>query len=439
MKQTIDIDSVKSIHFIGIGGIGMSALARHFLSEKKVVSGSDATLSDITKKLAEEGVLIYSEQSVDNIAKDAELVVYTEAITKGSDGWTELQAAKKAGIPTINYFEALGLAMNPYYLIAVAGTHGKTTTTAMTTELFEMAEKDPTAVIGSLRAKTKSNYRAGKSKYAIVEACEYKEDFLSLRPDVLVITNLEHDHVDYYETLADVQKAFRKLIEQVNENGVVITDTSSPTIAPILEDCPVKVIDYKTQLDISLHLKQPGVHNLQNAAAALTVAKHEGLDMENAKTAIEGFTGTWRRFEYKGILNGAPVYDDYAHHPTEIKMALSAMREAHPEQRIVAVFEPHTYTRTVALFKEFAQAFAGADEMVVVPIYAAREENTTGVSSRELAVQAIEYAPHTRFAESLEAAESELRQTMAISSRPSTLRTRLVIFDLPSTRPFIRS
>lgn len=388
----------------------MSALARHFLSEKKVVSGSDGTLSDITKKLAEEGVLIYSEQSADNIVKDVELVVYTEAITKGSDGWPELQAAKKAGIPTINYFEALGLAMNPYYLIAVAGTHGKTTTTAMITEIFEAVEKDPTAVIGSLRAKTKSNYRAGKSKYAIVEACEYKEDFLHLQPDVLVITNIEHEHVDYYPKLEDVQKAFRKLIEQVDEKGVVITDTKSPTIAPILEDCPVEVIDYNSFLDLSLHLKQPGIHNQQNAAAALAVTKREKLNMDDAKNALQNFAGTWRRFEYKGILNGAPVYDDYAHHPTEIKMSLKAMREAHPEQRIIAVFQPHTYTRTVAMFKEFAKAFAGADEMILVPIYAAREENTTGVSSRELAVQAIEYAPHTRFSESLEAAESELRQ-----------------------------
>lgn len=408
----MDVTNIKRIHFIGIGGIGMSALARHFLSEKKAVSGSDGTLSDITKKLAEEGILIYSEQSPDNITKDVELVVYTEAITKGSDGWPELQAAQKAGIPTINYFEALGLAMNPYYLIAVAGTHGKTTTTAMLTEIFEAAGKDPTAVIGSLRAKTKSNYRAGKSKYAIVEACEYKEDFLHLRPDVLVITNIEHEHVDYYPTLSDVQKAFRKLIEQVDEKGVVITDPTSPTIAPILEDCPVEVIDYNSQLDLSLHLKQPGVHNLLNASAALAVTKHEKLNIDEAKTALQNFAGTWRRFEYKGILNGAPVYDDYAHHPTEIKMTLKAMCEAHPEQRIVAVFQPHTYTRTVALFKDFAKAFAGADEMIIVPIYAAREENTTGISSRELAVKSLEYAPKTRFSESLEAAETELRKTI---------------------------
>lgn len=409
-NKDISLNDIKNIHFIGIGGIGMSALARHFLSEKKTVSGSNDVLSDITKKLSEEGVQIFSEQSADNINKKIDLVVYTEAVNRHTAGWPELKAAKDAGIPTINYFEALGLAMNPYYLIAVAGTHGKTTTTAMLTEIFETAGKDPTAVIGSLRAKTKSNYRAGKSKYAIVEACEYKKDFLHLKPDVLVITNVEYDHVDYYKDLADVQSAFRKLIEQVNEGGVVITDTKSETIAPILKDAPVEIVDYNEQLDLGLSLKQPGVHNRLNAAAALSVAKYEKLNLEEAKEALTNFTGTWRRFEYKGSLNGAPVYDDYAHHPTAITMTLSAMREAHPEQRIVAVFQPHTYSRTVALFKDFAKAFAGADEMILVPIYAAREENTTGITSRELAVQALEYAPRTRFSESLEVAESELRQ-----------------------------
>ncbi len=412
MKHTIDIDSINRIHFIGIGGIGMSALARHFVFEKKQVSGSDRTLSDITKKLSEEGVQVFGEQVADNITDDIELVVYTEAVVRGSEGWSELQAAKKSGIPTVNYFEALGIAMNPYYLIAIAGTHGKTTTTAMLTEIFENAEKDPTSVIGSLRAKTKSNYRAGKSKYAIVEACEYKRDFLHLKPDVLVITNLEHEHVDYYETLEDVQKAFRKFAEQVDEKGVIITDTKSQTIAPILNDLEVEVIDYNSQLDLSIHLKQPGLHNHLNAAAALAVAKHEGINMDDAKESLHNFTGTWRRFEYKGTLNGAPVYDDYAHHPTAIKATLAAAKEAHPEQRIVAIFQPHTFTRTVALFKDFAKAFAGADETILVPIYSAREENTTGVSSRELAVQAIEYAPNTRYADSFEQAEEELRSNI---------------------------
>lgn len=404
--MNIQLNEINHIHFIGIGGIGMSALARHFKHEKKVVSGSDKSLSDITKKLIDEGVQVFAEQVASNISDSIDLIVYTEAMSSDHE---EMVAAKKLGVPMVNYFEALGIAMNPYYLIAIAGTHGKTTTTAMTTEIFEVVEKDPTAVIGSLRAKTKNNYRAGKSKYAIVEACEYRRDFLFLKPDVLVITNLEHDHVDYYKDLKDVQKAFRELIEQVNEGGVVITDTKNPNIAPILKDAPVQVVDYTEYLDFGMELKLPGVHNRMNAAAAIAVAKYEKISVDEAKKALKDFSGTWRRFEFKGLCNGAVIYDDYAHHPTAIAVTLQAAHELYPDKRIIGVFEPHTYTRTAKLFKEFAKSFAGADEMLLVPIYAAREDNVSGVTSRELAVQAIQYAPNTRFVDSLELAAEELK------------------------------
>ncbi|MCA9357337.1 hypothetical protein KC872_03935, partial [Candidatus Kaiserbacteria bacterium] len=287
----INLNEISRIHLIGIGGIGMSALARHFLTEKKQVSGSDRSLSTITKTLDSEGIQVFGEQVASNISKDIELVVYTAAVTEGSDGWAELEQAKKLKIPCVSYFEALGMAMNPYYLIAVAGTHGKTTTTAMLTEIFEQAGKDPTAVIGSLRAKTKSNYRAGKSKFAIVEACEYKRDFLHLTPDVLVITNIEFDHVDYYKDLSDVQSAFREMIDRVNENGVVITNAKDPRIAPVIEGIKVPVINYMSSLDLELKLKQPGMHNRINAAAALATARHEKLDMEQAKESLINFTG----------------------------------------------------------------------------------------------------------------------------------------------------
>lgn len=264
----------------------MSALARHFLTEKKKVSGSDRELSDLTKDLNSEGIQIFAEHAKSNITKEIELVVYTEAVNEKSEGYIELQEAKKLKIPTLNYFEALGLAMNPYYLIAVAGTHGKTTTTAMLTDIFEFADKDPTAVIGSLRAKTKKNYRAGKSKYAIVEACEYKRDFLHLKPDVLVITNIEYDHVDYYSDLKDVQSAFRSLAEQVHETGVVIANSTEPNVAPVVEGLSVPVVNYVSQIDLNLDLKQPGLHNRLNAAASTAVAKHEKLNMEKVSEAL---------------------------------------------------------------------------------------------------------------------------------------------------------
>ncbi|MCA9362911.1 UDP-N-acetylmuramate--L-alanine ligase [Candidatus Kaiserbacteria bacterium] len=407
--STLNIDKINRIHFIGIGGIGVSALARHFLSEKKVVSGSDWNLTDITKQLNTEGVQIYGEQVADNITRDIELIIYTEAMSPDQD---EMRAAKKSGIPMVNYFEALGLAMNPYYLIAVAGTHGKTTTTAMITDIFENAEKDPTAVVGSLRAKTKSNYRAGKSKYAIVEACEYKKDFLHLKPEILVITNIEHEHVDCYSDLHEVQKAFRQLAAQVSETGVVIADTSDPNVKPVIEGLEVTVINYLENLDPELELKQPGIHNRLNAAAALTVAKHEKLDFVAAKEALRSFSGTWRRFEYKGELNGALVYDDYAHHPTEIMASIGSARELYPDKKLTIVFQPHTYTRTKELFSDFAKAVGLADEVIFLPIYAAREENVSGVSSRELSVKALEFTKASSFVESFAEVESILRKKL---------------------------
>lgn len=387
----------------------MSALARFFLNEKKEVSGSDRALTPITKALDTEGIKIYGEQRSSNITKDIELIIYTEAMSPEHE---EMIAASNLGVPMVNYFEALGLVANPYYLIAVAGTHGKTTTTAMLTDIFEYQGKDPTTVVGSLRAKTGSNFRAGKSKYAIVEACEYKRDFLFLQPDVLIITNIEHEHTDYYKDLADVQSAFREMIERVNEGGVVVTNTKDPAIAPILEDCPVKVIDYNEYLDLSLKLRQPGLHNRMNAAAALAVAKNEKLSTDEGKVALEQFAGTWRRFEFKGEVNGAVVYDDYGHHPTEIKATIEGARELYPERRLVLIFEPHTYTRTAALFNDFAKVFADADEVILLPIYAARDEDPHGVTSRELAVKALEYNKHVAFVKDYDEVVMQLHTTI---------------------------
>lgn len=408
----VQLEKKNRIHFIGIGGIGMSALARFMVAEKKQVSGSDRALTPLTKSLAAEGIQVMSPQSPYNITKDIDLVVYTEAVTEGSEGWAELERAKELRIPCVNLFEADGLAFNPYYLVAIAGTHGKTTTTAMITDIFEAAEKDPTAIIGSLRAKTKSNMRYGKSKYAIIEACEYKKDFLHLTPDVLVITNIELDHVDFYKDLAAVQDAFRELIERVNEDGIIVADTSDKNVIPVLEGCTKKIIDYKQFLDLNMALKLPGIHNRLNAAAALAAASTQKIAPEVAREALEQFAGTWRRFEYKGDCNGAPVYDDYAHHPTAISLTVAAARELYPDKKVTIIFEPHTYSRTAQLFNDFARALATADRVILLPIFAAREENKWGVSSRELAVKTLEYTRNVRFATSKEEVEHELRQTL---------------------------
>ncbi|MEM9337036.1 MAG: Mur ligase domain-containing protein [Patescibacteria group bacterium] len=398
---------VKNIHFIGIGGIGMSALARLAKFEKISVSGSDVVDSDLLAALEAEGMTIFREQGAENIDPNVDLFVYTEAM---SQHHPELLAARATGKRVVNYFEALGEFVNPYYLIAVAGTHGKTTTTAMLTDVFEAAEQDPTAIIGSLRASTKKNFRPGKSKYAIVEACEYKRDFLTLTPDVLVILNIEHEHVDFYRSTEEVIQAFKELVAKVHETGVVIANLQDKNVVAAVAEAQVPVIDYNELLDLQLPMQQPGLHTRMNAAAALAVAKHEKLSLEVARKALSSFAGTWRRFEYKAEVNGAPVYDDYGHHPTEIAATLAGAKELHPDKELTVVFQPHTYSRTKELFNDFAKSFKGADHVVFVPIYAAREELDPDVSSRELAVRTIEYCTDSQYADSLETAEVMLRE-----------------------------
>lgn len=376
------LSDIKKAHFVGIGGIGMSGLARLFLHEKKQVSGSDRSPSPITDALRNEGVIFFPSQAAANITDDIDLIVYTEAMPKDHE---ELIRARELGIPLMNYFEALGMVANEYYLIAVAGSHGKTTTTAMLIDIFERSGYDPTAIVGSLRSETKSNFRAGKSKYFIVEACEYRRDFLTLTPDILVITNIEYEHVDYYQDLGAVQAAFREFAHRIRSGGTLIVNFSAPNIAPVLEGVTAKLIDYGVYFDPLLKLRQPGVHNALNAASARAVADTAGIPPDVSRHALEEFKGTWRRFEYKGFLNGAPVYDDYGHHPTEIKATILGARELYPDKKITLVFQSHTYSRTHALFADFVDTLSHADRVILLPIYAARETNESGVSHTQLA------------------------------------------------------
>lgn len=385
-KNNISLDTVQKIHFIGIGGIGMSALARFFLREKKQVSGSDRAASQITEALETEGVVFFPQQVAGNISSDIDMVVYTEAMSPEHE---EMKGARALGVPMMNYFEALGLVANEYYLIAVSGAHGKTTTTAMLTDILEEAGLDPTAIIGSLRGKTGSNFRGGISKYAVVEACEYKRDFLYLKPDILVVTNVEFEHVDYYKDLADVQDAFHTIAQSVPEDGFIIIDTAHPNSKAVLEGVKAKVIDYRSYIDLLLPLRQPGMHNRLNAAAAAATAAQLQIKPEVVATALEYFAGTWRRFEYKGDfvtdIAKVPVYDDYAHHPTEIAATIAGVRELYPHKKLTVVFQSHTYSRTAELFADFVTALSKADMVYMLPIYAAREENTSGVTSEQLA------------------------------------------------------
>lgn len=401
------LSEIEKVHFIGIGGIGMSALARFFLHEKKRVSGSDRSPSEITKALEKEGATFFSSQVKENVADGIDLVVYTEAMPQGHE---EMVAARALRVPMVNYFEALALVANQYYLIAVSGTHGKTTTTAMLTDVFEEAGLDPTAIIGSLRSKTGSNFRAGKSKYAIVEACEYRRDFLHLTPDVLVITNIEAEHLDYYKDLEDVQDAFHTFATQVREGGVVVTNPTDPNIAPILEGVSCKIIDYTKHLNPLLKLAQPGLHNQLDAAAAHAVAAFLDIDTKVTDSALEAFAGTWRRFEYKGELNGAKVYDDYGHHPTEITATLSGAREMYPDKKILLIYQPHLDSRTEALFLDFVSALGKADHVILTPAYAARATGGSHDSTRKLAEALEKVNKNTEYIEDFGKIEDRARE-----------------------------
>lgn len=389
----------------------MSGLARLFMHEGAIVSGSDAHETELTKALQSEGIEVAYEQASENISSrpDLELVVYTEAMAKDHP---ELVAAREAGIRTINYFEALGEVANQYYLIAVAGTHGKTTTTAMLIDILEEASYDPTAIVGSLRSKTGKNFRAGKSKYFVVEACEYRRDFLSLKPEVLIITNLEHEHVDYYKDLSDVQTAFRELAERVPESGFIVCDTADRNVVPVLEGVIATVVDYRKFIDPEMKLHLPGIHNRLNAAAASAAASQVGVEKRFITEALENFAGTWRRFEFKGEVNGAKVYDDYSHHPTEIQAAMAGARELYPCKKLVVVFQPHTYSRTHDLFNDFVVALGKADEVLLVPIYAAREENESGVSSEQLAQAVTTAGGKAQFFHTLPAAAQHVKESV---------------------------
>jgi len=380
----------KKVHFIGIGGIGMSALAQLFLDHGAHVTGSDRDASPVTELLEKKGIKVIIGQKAENVPMDADAVIYSDAVPEDNP---ERTRARELGIRQVSYFEMLGKVSEGLSTgsgqgrktIAVAGTHGKTTTTGMLAKILKDAGASPTAVVGSLVKDFDSNYLHGDSDLFVVEACEYKDHLLKLLPQVLVITNLEWDHTDYFPSLAALQETFRKAIERVPENGTIVTDPANPNIAPLLANAKAKVIDYTKEPAYTLTL--PGEFNVMNARAAAATARAvlPNITDKTIKNALKDFHGTWRRFEYKGkTKKGADVYDDYAHHPTAIKETLRAFR-AKTKGKVFVAFHPHLYSRTKDLFEEFSAAFTDADEVLIAPIYAARETDDGTVSSAMLA------------------------------------------------------
>ena len=419
---SIDYDTPIRVHFIGIGGISMSGLAEILLDRGFKVSGSDRAPSELTQILENKGVKVYYGQVAGNITDDIDLVVYSAAIREDNEEYAE---AVRRGIPMLTRAQLLGQIMKNYKVsVAVAGTHGKTTTTSMITDILLSADLDPTISVGGMLKEIGGNIRIGRSGYFVTEACEYTNSFLSFNPTVDVILNIEEDHLDFFKDINDIRNSFRKFAGLLPDDGILIINADIENHEEISEGLKCRVVtvsasggadaDYTASdieydkegcasftlhtscsakagagMDghrISLHV--PGAHNIGNALAAIALGEHLNISPDTIARGLCDFKGTDRRFQHKGSFPAADggqvtVIDDYAHHPTEIRATLTAAAN-YPHERIVCVFQPHTYTRTRAFFDDFADALTLADVIVLAEIYAAREKDTLGMSSKLL-------------------------------------------------------
>ena len=410
--------SIKKLHFIGIGGIGMSGIAEILLDQGFKVSGSDKALSEVTERLASLGAVIYEGHKAENIAADVDTVVYSSAVINDNP---EVQEAMKRKIPVVRRAEMLAEVMRLKYGIGIAGTHGKTTTTSMTSLVLMEGGLDPTVIVGGkLHGLGGTNARLGKGDFIVVEADEFDRSFLSITPTIAVLTTLETDHLDCYRDLEDIKGAFVQFSTRVPFYGFIVLNLDEPALQDIMPRLSKKkIITYGLHspqadlqaVDIShkentstftvvqnyselgkVTLQIPGKHNVQNALAAIAVGLNLNVPFEKAKAGIEKFTGVYRRWEKKGEVNGVVVFDDYAHHPTECKATLSGAKSGW-RKRVVCVFQPHLYSRTRDFYEEFGKAFLFADVLVVTDVYPAREEPIQGVTG-ELIVKAAKQFGH---------------------------------------------
>jgi UDP-N-acetylmuramate--alanine ligase len=372
-----------TIYMTGIGGIGMSALAQLLAHQGKSVAGSDRDESPTTEMLTKKGIRVDIGQKAENVSEGTELLIYSDAIP--SDNPERLRAQESA-IPEMSYFEALGAVSKDARTVAVAGTHGKTTTTGMLAKILQEAGEEPTAIVGSIVRDFESNFLAGKPELFVVEACEYRDHLLKLSPEILVITNIELDHTDYFPDLESLLDTFRTAAHKVSREGFIVCDPAGPNIARVVAGASARIVDYTEESVPELGLI--GEFNRQNARAAAAAARavFPEIKQETIDSALAGFKGSWRRFEFRGETPlGALVYDDYAHHPTAIEKTIEATREKFPYKKIVVAFHPHLYSRTKSFLKEFAKALAKADASIIAPIYAAREDLDPSVSNQILA------------------------------------------------------
>lgn len=405
----IDFSDPINIHFIGIGGISMSGLAEILLKEGFTVSGSDSKESALTNHLAAKGARIFYGQKADNISDGIDVVVYTAAIHEDNPEFAEV---KRRQIPMLSRAELLGQLMLNYKIpIAVSGTHGKTTTTSMLSHILLQGETDPTISVGGILQAIGGNIRVGNSDIFVTEACEYTNSFLHFFPKISIILNIEEDHMDFFKDLDDIRHSFREFAKLLPADGTLIINGDIQNYQEITKGLDCRVITYgmdssndysacslsydesgNVSFDLMEHgtvtdhiaLAVTGDHNMSNALATIAAARLLDLSMDTIQKGLLSFTGTDRRFQYKGEKNGFTIIDDYAHHPTEIRATLTAAKH-YPHKKLWCVFQPHTYTRTKAFFHEFAEALALADHVVLADIYAARETDTLGMSSAQLA------------------------------------------------------
>ncbi len=378
-----------SYHFIGIGGIGISAIARMLFLRGKKVSGSDSAQSEITDDLEKMSIQVAIGQKAENVPADTEAVIYTIAVTQGNP---EMIEATKRNLPCFSYPQALGELSKEMYTIAISGTHGKTTTTAMIGHIMKKVGLDPTIIVGSKVIGENTNFLAGKSKYLVVEACEYKRSFLNLHPSILVITNIDADHLDYYKDMADIQSAFKEMAQKVPNNGYIVTNPKDKNVKTSLDQVAAKILDYSS-VNLNIELLVPGKHNILDAQAAIKAVEAVGISTGQAENALKDFRGTWRRLEFKGEKYSNIFYTDYAHHPTEIKASILALKEKYPDREVVCVFEPHQELRTKLFFNDFVEVLKIPDRVLVAPIYVNKETSDGTITNKTLAEAVNKFVP----------------------------------------------
>ncbi|MFH1142797.1 MAG: UDP-N-acetylmuramate--L-alanine ligase, partial [Candidatus Uhrbacteria bacterium] len=400
------------VHLIGAGGIGLSSVGKLLLQKGVLVSGSDQVSSDITNQLIDFGAKILIGHDASAFS-NPDFVIYSDAVPEDNP---ERQAAAKQGIKQMSYFQFLGQLSSSYKTIVVSGTHGKSTTTAMLGLILEDAGLDPTVIVGTkVPGWEFGNLRIGAGEYFVVEGCEHMAHMLELNPNVVVLTNIEAEHLDYYRDLEHIRDTFQEFVDKVPKNGFVVRNADDPESMKLKIQTKELVYSSKDKPD-DLQLQVPGGFNVANAMAAMRTAVELGVDPQVVEKSLSEFPGVWRRFERVGQFQGAEIISDYAHHPTEIQKTLEATKEEYPDQRLLVCFQPHQHSRTKELFEDFIDAFDSADELIVSEIYGVvgRTEDDD-ISSRDLvyAIQDFDVSQgksrEVAFAEDLNQAECELR------------------------------